>query len=128
MHADNSLVSHTLPESVENEDHSGTSGLSNVSNFLPAKHGFKMACLNISSLVERVDKLRVLLAEFSIDILAEFSILAINKTKLDESIKSSELHTSGYDLIRRDRNRNGEGVGFLILSLLILMDCAEIEK
>ena len=79
-------------------------------NFLPAKRGFKMACLNINSLVKHVDELRVLLAEFSID------ILAINETKLDESINSSELHISGYEFIRRDRNRNGGGVGFYIKS------------
>ena len=49
MNVDNSLVSQTLPESVENAVHSGSSGLSYVSNFLPAKHGFKMACLNINN-------------------------------------------------------------------------------
>ena len=52
-----------------------------MSNFLPARHGFKMACLNINRLVKHDEELRVLLAEFSID------ILAINETKLDESIK-----------------------------------------
>ena len=80
-----------LPESVDNAVHSGSSGLFSVTNFLPAKRGFKMACLNINSLVKHVEELRVLLSEFSID------ILAINETKLDESIKSSELHISGYE-------------------------------
>ena len=61
-----------------------------LSSSLPAKRGFKMACLNINSLIKHVDELAVRLAEFSID------VLAINKTKLDESIKSSELHISGY--------------------------------
>ena len=107
MNADNSLVSLTLPESVENEVHAVNSNLSNASRFLPAKCGFKMACLNINSLVKHIDELRVLLSEFSVD------ILAINKTKLDESIKSSELHIPGYEFIRRDRSRNGGGSRFL---------------
>ena len=110
MNADNSLISLTLPESVENEISAASSSLSNASSFLPAKPGFKMACLNINSLVKHVDELRVLLSEFSVD------ILSINETKLDESIKSSELHIPGYEFIRRDRSRNGGGVGFYIKS------------
>ena len=61
-------------------------------------------CLNINSLVKYVDKLRVFLTKFS------FDILAINETKLDECIKSSELHIPGYEFICRDRNRHGGGV------------------
>ena len=45
-----------------------------------------MACLNINGLAKHFDELRVLLAEFS------FDILGINETNLEESIKSSELH------------------------------------
>ena len=81
MNVDYPLVSQALPELVDSEVHSGTSGPSTMSNFLPAKRGFKMACLNINSLVKHVDELRVFLAKFS------FDILAINETKLDESIK-----------------------------------------
>ena len=69
-----------------------------------------MACLNINNHVKHFDELRVFLAEFS------FNILAINKTKLDESIKSSELHIPGYEFIRRGKNRHGGGVGFFIKS------------
>ena len=69
-----------------------------------------MACLNINNHVKHFDELRVFLAEFS------FNILAINKTKLDESIKSSKLNIPGYEFIRRDRNRHGERVGFFIKS------------
>ena len=61
-----------------------------------------------------IESFRVFLAEFS------FDILGTNKTKLDDSIKSSELHIPGYEFIRRDRNRHGGGVGFYI-SLLILI-------
>ena len=68
------------------EVRSGSLRLSNMPKFLPTNRGFKMACLNINGLVKHSDELRVLLAEFS------FVILGINETKLEESIKSSELH------------------------------------
>jgi len=86
-----------------------------MSNSLPAKRGFKMACLNINSLVKHVDELKVLLAQFSFDILAN------NETKLDESIKSSELHIPGYEFIRRDRNKRGGGEGFYIKSSIVIL-------
>ena len=43
MNVDYPLVSQTLPELVDSEVDSGSSGPSNMSNFLPAKRGFKMA-------------------------------------------------------------------------------------
>ena len=43
-------------------------------------------------------------------------ILAINETKLDEFIKSSELRIPGYEFVRRDGHRHGGGVGFYIKS------------
>ncbi|CAH3129152.1 unnamed protein product, partial [Porites lobata] len=52
--------------------------------------------------------LRILLADRSID------ILSINETKLDDSINSCEVQIPGYEFIRRDRNRQGGGVGFYI--------------
>ena len=52
--------------------------------------------------------MRILLADYSIE------ILSINETKLDDSIKSCEVHTPGSEFIRRDRNRHGGGVGFYI--------------
>ena len=89
-----------MPESVDNEV---LPGGSDMSNFLPSKRGFKMACLNINSLVKHVDELRAVLAEFSFHILV---IKILCETKLDESIKSSELDMPGYDFIRRDRNHD----------------------
>ena len=49
--------------------------------------------------------MRILLADRSID------ILSINETKLE---KSCEVQIPGYEFIRRDRNRQGGGVGFYI--------------
>ena len=49
MDVDHSQVSQTLPESAENGVHLGSSGLSKMSNFLPAQRGLNMACLNIKT-------------------------------------------------------------------------------
>ena len=43
--------------------------------------GFKMANLNINSLLKSIDQLRVILVNTSLD------ILAINETKIDDSVK-----------------------------------------
>ena len=80
----------------------------NFSDFLPSGRGFKITSLNINSLLKHIDELRILLADRSID------ILSISETKLDDSIKSCEVQIPGYEFIRRDRNRQGGGVGFYI--------------
>ncbi|CAH3112823.1 unnamed protein product [Pocillopora meandrina] len=81
--------------------------------FLPPKRGFKLASLNINSLSVHIDELRILLSDRPID------ILAINETKLDDTIGDNEIHISGYESIRRDRSTNGRsggGVCFFIRS------------
>ena len=71
---------------------------------LPSKRGFKLASLNITSLIAHLDELRVPLDNNMTD------ILSINETKLDESINDSDLHNPGYEIVRRYRNRHGGGV------------------
>ena len=71
--------------------------------------------------------MRILLADRSID------ILSINETKLDDSIKSCEVQIPGYEFIRRDRNRQGGGVGFYIknsinLTLLFVLTCIIVSR
>ena len=40
-------------------------------------------------------------------------ILGLNETKLDKTlIPDSQVDIEGYDILRRDRNRNGGGVGW----------------
>ena len=60
--------------------------------------------MNINSLLKHIDEIRVLLTEYT------FDILAINESKIDNSISDNELHIFGYDIIRKDRNRYGGGV------------------
>ena len=79
-----------------------------LSNSLPAKRGFKIASINVNSLTKHIDDLRIFLADNPVD------VLAINESKLDDSIKNCELYIPGYEITRRDRNRNGGGVCFYI--------------
>ena len=72
-----------------------------------------MATLNISSLLKHIDELRVFLNDQNID------VLAINETRLNESIFDQEVKVQGYDIIRCDRSKNGRfggGVCFYIRS------------
>ena len=47
-------------------------------------------------------------------------VIALNETRLDHSIPSGEVGLSGYELVRLDRNRNGEVWQFMCVILLIL--------
>ena len=47
-----------------------------------------------------------------------FDILTLNETRLDNSISDSEVKIPGYDIVRRDRNRNGGGVAMFIRSTI----------
>ena len=70
--------------------------------------GFKIAALNIVSLYKYIDQLRLYLASHP------FDILALNETRLDQTISNGEINVPGYVILRRDRNRSGGGVALLI--------------
>ena len=78
--------------------------------------------MNINSLTKHIDELRILLFDYSID------IISINETKLDDTIKSCEVHIPGYKFVRRDRNRQGGGVGFYIkTSITLFVVCSNLN-
>ena len=52
-----------------------------------------------------MDDLRIFMYDTNID------ILAINETKLDNSILNNEVHLDGYEIIRKDRYTNGRNGG-----------------
>ena len=56
-----------------------------------------------------------------------FDIISINETKLDDTIKSCEVHIPGYKFIRRDRNRQGGGVGFYIKTSINFEICSNLN-
>ena len=48
-----------------------------------------------------MEELRIFIHENS------FEILCINETRLDNSICDTEIEIAGYEIVRKDRNRNG---------------------
>ena len=71
---------------------------------LPKTRGFKIASRNICSLTCHHDELCVFVEDETID------ILGLNETKLEKTIADSQVGIEGYDILRRDRNRNDDGV------------------
>jgi hypothetical protein len=70
--------------------------------------GFKLACININSLYKHIDEIRYILMSSPLE------VLAINESKLDNTITDGEIHIPGYVIIRKDRNRHGGGVAIYI--------------
>ena len=60
--------------------------------------------LNIHSLHNKLDELRLFCNEYKLH------ILSLNETWLDENISDDELHLTGNNIIRRDRDSFGESV------------------
>ena len=77
--------------------------------------------MNINSLTKHTDELRILVFDYSID------IISINETKLDDTIKSCEVHIPGYEFIRRDRNRQGGGLSFYIKTSINFVVCSNLN-
>ena len=72
----------------------------NISNL----KGLKIANLNVNSLLKHIDEIRMWLFE------NPFDILAINESKIDPTIRDSEIYINNYSIVRFDRNRFGGGV------------------
>ena len=84
-----------------NDSTSITCNLPKKINCLPNERGFKMAFLNIVSLPRRFDEINLSMSEKLLD------IMSLSETRLDSTINDSMIHVDGYDVIRKDRCRNG---------------------
>jgi hypothetical protein len=73
-------------------------------NSIPNERCFKMAFLNIVSLPKKNDEIRYSMSNKLID------LIAFNETRLDSSITNGMIHLNDYDIISKDRSRNGGGV------------------
>lgn len=71
-------------------------------NTLP--EGIRFAHINICSILNKLDQIKILLRN------GVFDILAVTESKLDSSILDSEIKVEGYTVQRRDRSRSGGGV------------------
>ena len=54
-------------------------------------------------------------------------IIAINDSKLDESIMEGEVNICGYDIVRRDRKRSGGGVFFFVKNSINFSTCRDLD-
>ena len=70
--------------------------------------GIAIASINVNGLVKHIDEIKLLLLENNIH------ILAINETKLDQTIRDNIISVDTYKLHRKDRNRHGDGVAIYI--------------
>ena len=76
--------------------------------YLSNIRGFKIASLNITSLVAHIDELKIVMTDRIPD------LLCLNETRLDESISDNTVKIGDYQCIRKDRNRNGGSVSICI--------------
>jgi hypothetical protein len=95
----------TSPSLTQNNSQENTQSSDLNTSTFPCQRlkGFKIGNLNIASLIKHIDELRIFMHD------QKFDILSINETRLDDTIDNNEVEIKGYDLTRRDRNRNGGG-------------------
>ena len=72
--------------------------------------GMYLIHLNVNSLLLKTDEIRYIAER------TKAVVIGITESKLDESIFQSAIQIDNYDLLRCDRNRNGEGVACYIRS------------
>ena len=88
------------------------SGFFTSLNSLPNEKGFKMAFLNIVSLQGKIDEIRYSVSNKYIH------LIGFNETRLDLNISDNMIDLNGYDIVRKDRSRNGGGVYIYLRSLV----------
>lgn len=58
-----------------------------------------MALLNIVSLPNHIDEIRIM------NMLDNVDVFGFNETRLDETVTNGEMNIPGFDIIRKDRKR-----------------------
>ena len=74
--------------------------------------GFIVEHINITTLPKYIDQLRMYLIH------QPFHVLSINETRLNENISDDSVKICGYEIFRKDRNREGGGVALYIKTAL----------
>ena len=72
------------------------------------RNGLKIAFLNIVSLRKHRRELKIVLNDNDID------IIGLSETRLDETVRDSDVNINGYSIYRNDRNANGGGVAIYV--------------
>ena len=68
------------------------------------KHGIHFIHVNIKSILPKIEEIRLITHSVNL------SVIGISDSKLSSSVNDNEIKTPGYDILRKDRNRNGGGV------------------
>ena len=68
------------------------------------KRGLHFIHVNINSILPKIEEIRYIAQSVN------FSIIGLSESKLDNSVNDNEISVPGYDILRKDRNRNGGGV------------------
>ena len=76
--------------------------------------------MNIASLVKHLDEL----PEYMIN--QPFDILTLKETQPDNGVWDCEVEIPGYDIIKRNRNRNGGGVPIYIRKDIPYISCKDL--
>ena len=77
---------------------------SGLRNLLTRHSGFKIGCLNIRSLLNKIDKIRTIVTE------CNFNVMGICEMFLDDNVADNEICKEGYNIVMKNRNRHGGGV------------------
>jgi len=72
------------------------------------KRGLHFIHLNVNSLLPKIDEIRYVAQN------TNAAVIGITESKLDDSILDSEIAINRYDVLRKDRNRKGQGIVFFI--------------
>ena len=68
------------------------------------KRGLHFIHVNINSILPNIDELRHIAQSIKL------YVIGISESKLDSSVNDNEINIPGYEILRKDRNRNGGGV------------------
>ena len=98
------LDNNVTSNSPTNNSNNISSNLSNPMNSFANMRGFKMAFLNVASLPKNFDEINFSMSSKLLD------VMAFCETRLDQSFTDGSININGYDIIRKDRSRNGGGV------------------
>ena len=102
--ASNQHKSNTTFISLEKDTTSNGSENNNNDRSKQNRNKFLVTHLNINSLQNKFDELKILNREF------RSSIIFISETKIDKSYPNSQFYLSGYDIYRQDRAKGGGGL------------------
>ena len=66
--------------------------------------GFRIGCLNISGLLNKIDEMKVILQA------CKFDVMGVCETFIDDNIADHEITIEGYNVVKKNRTRHGGGV------------------